>query len=839
LTPATDSTSAFRMWSLTTLGSLQLVDKRSGDVELRGRRKELALLVFLARRAPRPVPRAVLAELLWGDKDEERGRASLRQALSQVRRALGDALETRGDDVTLALGEIELDVQRIESDGARGRWFDIAARWKGDFLAGCDDLGGEAYHEWLDGERARLSRLGERAFAAAVEQLEQRGDWSEAATLARRWCDAFPDAERAMHALSRAMDRVPPAEAALVEPSSMDTNQNHDVRQPTSRRRWVSYAVVAVALASLGAAASFTRKSTSTSSDVERQTLLVADFRTVGGDSGLGDVVSEALRVGLRQSPALSVYPPTAVQQAVIGLTHDPTRRPDLAMAREIAARNGIKAVIDGQVVGAGDQYQLSARLVATISGEELAHFSADARSPSELLPAVDRLAAQVRRGAGEPLRTIEAARPVERVTTASVEAFTKYVRGTRAIDLEAAPAKGIALLEEAIALDTTFAMAYRKLAVELDGRQQDARVRELVQHAYANRARLSDRERYVVEAAYHLYGPAPDDEKAIAAYEAAIDIDPRFGSPLINLTSIYLRRHELVRAESLSARVVRLPTGGPYGHENLLHAQINRGKLADAARTAARFDSVMPGNPRAAMARARLLYALGRSDSAAAIFSAVFDASDAVRRQYLGAVLRDLALVRGNVSDARRWIRRSTDARLRRELPNARLVGALDDAWIMLWHEHDTTAALRATASALQQHRLADMPPLDRPYGTLIGIFSWAGQPGRARVALAGYDSATAGHPQSNARPFRPLFLGQIALAERRYRDAIADFRAADSTSCATCLLPLLAIAYDRAGEPDSARALFRRFIDTPEYERFETDATFRRLALRAIARE
>jgi len=123
------------MWSLTTLGSLQLVDKRSGDVELRGRRKELALLVFLARRAPRPVPRAVLAELLWGDKDEERGRASLRQALSQVRRALGDALETRGDDVTLALGEIELDVQRIESDGARGRWFDIAARWKGDLTA--------------------------------------------------------------------------------------------------------------------------------------------------------------------------------------------------------------------------------------------------------------------------------------------------------------------------------------------------------------------------------------------------------------------------------------------------------------------------------------------------------------------------------------------------------------------------------------------------------------------------------------------------------------------------------------------------------------------------------
>lgn len=828
------------MWSLTTLGSLRLVDNRSGEEELSGRRKELALLVFLARRAPRRVLRPVLTELLWGDKDEERGRASLRQALSQVRRALGEALETRGDEVALASGAIELDVQRIENDAARGRWSDVAARWKGGFLAGCDDLGGEAYREWLDGERAHLSKLGERAFAAAVEQLEQRGDWSESATLARRWCDAFPDDERAMHALSRAMDRVPPPEAVVVGQSSTNANQDDDVPEPTSRpRRWVTYAVVAVALASLGVAASFTRESTSASSDGKRQTLLVADFRTVGGDSVLGDVVSDALRVGLRQSPVLSVYPPAAVQQAVIVLTHDPTRRADLVMAREIAARNGIKAVVDGQVVGAGDKYQLSARLVATISGEELAHFSADARSSSELLPAVDRLAAQLRRGAGEPLRSIQAARPIERVTTASLEALTKYVRATRAIDLEAAPAKGMALLEEAIALDTTFAMAYRKLAVELDGRQQDARVRELVQHAYVHRARLSDRERYVVEAAYHLFGPAPDEDKAIAAYEAALDIDPTFGVPLNNLTSIYLRRQQFARAESLSARGVRLQTAPLQSHEDLLHAQINLGRLADAARTAAHFDSVMPGNPRAAMAHARLLYAFGRSDSAAAIFSAVFDASDAVHRQYLGALLRDLALVRGNLSDARRWIRLSTEARLRRGLPNARLVGALDDAWITLWHEHDTTAALRATALALHQYRLGDIPPLDRPYGALIGIFSWAGQPARARVALAGYDSATAGNPQSNARPLRPLFLGQIALAERRYRDAIADFRAADSTSCATCLLPLLAIAYDRAGEPGSARALFRRYVDTPEYERFETDATFRGLALRWLARE
>jgi len=72
------------------------------------------LLAFLARRAPRPVPRAVLAELLWGDKDEDRARASLRQALSQLRRTLGDALDIRTDGVALSAEAVILDVRNLE-----------------------------------------------------------------------------------------------------------------------------------------------------------------------------------------------------------------------------------------------------------------------------------------------------------------------------------------------------------------------------------------------------------------------------------------------------------------------------------------------------------------------------------------------------------------------------------------------------------------------------------------------------------------------------------------------------------------------------------------------------
>ena len=81
------------------------------------------------------------------------------------------------------------------------------------------------------------------------------------------------------------------------------------------------------------------------------------------------------------------------------------------------------------------------------------------------------------------------------------------------------------------------------------------------------------------------------------------------------------------------------------------------------------------------------------------------------------------------------------------------------------------------------------------------------------------------------------PRYRGEIALAERRFNDAMAYFRAADSVECATCLLPFMAITYERIGLRDSARILWQRYVETPDYERIESDGVFRQLALREQA--
>ena len=52
-----------------------------------------------------------------------------------------------------------------------------------------------------------------------------------------------------------------------------------------------------------------------------------------------------------------------------------PDTRIDLAVAQDLAQREGIKAIVDGEVTGVGGGYIVSVRLVRADSGNELASF--------------------------------------------------------------------------------------------------------------------------------------------------------------------------------------------------------------------------------------------------------------------------------------------------------------------------------------------------------------------------------------------------------------------------------------------------------------------------------
>ena len=134
-------------------------------------------------------------------------------------------------------------------------------------------------------------------------------------------------------------------------------------------------------------------------------------------------------------------------------------------MAREVAQRANARAVVTGEVHALGGGYVLTASVVDAASAQALAQVRETAASAAELIPAVNRLSKALRQKIGESLRSIRASQPLEQVSTGSLDALRLYSAANKAF--ETGQFEGAKeLLMQAIAADSGFAMAWRKLAV-------------------------------------------------------------------------------------------------------------------------------------------------------------------------------------------------------------------------------------------------------------------------------------------------------------------------------------------------------------------------------------
>jgi tetratricopeptide (TPR) repeat protein len=103
-------------------------------------------------------------------------------------------------------------------------------------------------------------------------------------------------------------------------------------------------------------------------------------------------------------------------------------------------------------------------------------------------------------------------------------------------------------------------------------------------------------------------------------------------------------------------------------------------------------------------------------------------------------------------------------------------------------------------------------MPALDRPGASLALVYAAAGQPAKARQLLTAYEAQV---PEGIRRGRWPWYQarGWVALAEGRPRDAVTAFTAGrHAPDCPDCGAWDEGVAFERANQPDSALAAYRR---------------------------
>lgn len=220
--------------------------------------KTRGLLAYLMVEADRPHTRERLAGLLWPDYPDESARSSLRQALHNLRRALGEPdadspylLVTSGSVQFNAAADHWLDVTafaervaacrqhahtRLETCSVcMARLEEALVLYRGDFLAGLRVGNSAAFEEWTLYWREYLHRLALESMIHLADYYERLGDYEQTWRWAERQLQMEPWREEAHRQLMRVLARLGQRSAALAQYETCRRALNQELGVEPSR----------------------------------------------------------------------------------------------------------------------------------------------------------------------------------------------------------------------------------------------------------------------------------------------------------------------------------------------------------------------------------------------------------------------------------------------------------------------------------------------------------------------------------------------------------------------------------------------------------------------------
>jgi tetratricopeptide (TPR) repeat protein len=542
--------------------------------------------------------------------------------------------------------------------------------------------------------------------------------------------------------------------------------------------------------------------------------ILVAEFEGPRDEPDLARAAQGLTAVALDQSGIVMTVPRDQLSQALEQAGKPDTLRVDGPLARELAYRNSIRAVLEGRVSRVGTGYGVVLRLSDSGSDSTLISVSGSARDGDALIPALDRLARRLRRELSENPAAVRATEALWVIMTPSFAAYRKIEETGNYWSATADAAGGLRLMRDALALDPDCAVAYLESAVFFSTLGDRDSAVWACDQALSRPQRLTDEQRLYAEARRSFY--RADFEGALQTLNRQLLLFPAGqcadgAHTLRSLVSFYGRRFpEAVEdARRASESSAFGPTQMHLWNQFIFERQA--GQLDEAEKTLGRLQgmwrqvaAVEIAVGRNNWARAESLCANPPRDLAANPFVLTWAAQVRIallaRRGELHATREEMAreALHGDPGGGRRIVRRL--------LAQAMITGTPIPGPDSVTARDTTTwgVVTRGWRAAL----VRDLPAARRE---LSGLRRRS--PDELRRAGAAADFLEA----------------SIAAAEDRWSDVIRLIgpvaRRGDDLGYLslerigpTLERWLVAEAYDRTGPPDSAAAAFERVLEPPE---------------------
>ena len=346
--------------------------------------------------------------------------------------------------------------------------------------------------------------------------------------------------------------------------------------------------------------------------------------------------LTDMLVTDLSQSPDVEVLGTDRLVQILTQMKRQDDRQISFDTVQELAKRAGVQNVILGSYVKAGETIRINLKLQEAATGRIVTAERVESIGESNLFPTVDDLTRRIKAKfalGGDPTKPLLAApnaaaattttlsldRDLSNVTTSSIEAYRYYVQGidfhNRARELEALP-----LLEKAIQVDPTFAMALVKLAVVESNLGHPLKRQEYSKRALEHVDRLTPRERYYIEG-YYYSARGETLQKAIDVYRKAIELYPDHAAARHNLALLYSNLGRDEDAIPLFEELRRRRMAFPITYTNLAAVYRGQGQYDKAYEVLQEDLTANPEVPRGYQGLGGLFSVWGRFDEALAAY--------------------------------------------------------------------------------------------------------------------------------------------------------------------------------------------------------------------------
>lgn len=339
--------------------------------------------------------------------------------------------------------------------------------------------------------------------------------------------------------------------------------------------------------------------------------IAVADFTNQTGEAEL-DGLSGMLITALEQSRRLSVLSRARMFDILGQMGKTNVNRIDEATGREISLQAGVNALVTASIRKLGRKYIIDMKVLDPRKNEYLLTAREDGEGQESILAMIDGLSEKTRKGLKEQASEIQqSTKKVADVTTTNLQAYQHFFQGEQFIN-KLKWHDAITEFKKAIALDSTFGLAYFRLGYSLSWNGTPG-AEEAINKALQYIDRVPEKEQYMIRgekedtrrnlpAALIIYKEGlrkyPDEKEIIyivgdlsfhlAQYDSAIyylkkvlAMDPRFERAWQHLSWTYREIEPVKFLETARQYLANVPTEGAYinlGHAYEANRQLDMG---------------------------------------------------------------------------------------------------------------------------------------------------------------------------------------------------------------------------------------------------------------------